>query len=83
MRSHPVELSNNGDNDQYQQILENAHSLKGISGNLSGMTLHRITSKLEQAAKDHNIIEVNKCYEELNDNYQKFIDQLAHFLANI
>jgi len=78
-----VALSNNSDSDQYQKILENAHTLKGISGNLSGMTLHRITSKLELAAKDHNIIEVNKYYKELNDNYQKFINQLEHFLANV
>jgi len=78
-----VELNGSGDSEQYQQIFEYAHALKGVSGNLSGIALHQVASQLEEAAKGHDIIEINKVYEKLNSDYQKLLEQFERFLTSM
>jgi len=80
-----VELNNNSESDSknFQQIFESAHTLKGVSGNLSGTALHHTASKLENAAKNHNKKEVNTLYVKLNDDYKKLFDTFEIFLTSL
>ena len=77
-----AELNTNINKEQYKKIGECAHALKGVTGNLSGMTLHQIASKLETAAKNNNASEVNEWYSKLDSNYQKLLEQFEDFLAD-
>lgn len=78
-----AELNTNINKEQYQKIGECAHALKGVTGNLSGIALHQIASKLETAAKNNNANEVNEWYSKLNSNYQKLLEQFEAFLEQL
>lgn len=77
-----IELNSNPNEIQYQQIYECAHALKGVSGNLSGIALNQVASKLEVAAKKNNISEINEWYLKLNSNYQALLKEFEIFLAS-
>jgi len=80
--SQAIELTNSDDSPEYQQILEHAHAIKGVSGNLSGIALHHDASELEKAAAKNNYNDVIKWHKKLNKDYQELLVTLKCFLVN-
>jgi len=78
-----VELNTNSTSKQYQKIYNHAHALKGVSGNLSGLALHQVASKLEIAAKNNNQAEVNELYLKLKHSYQELLKLFESFLTSV
>jgi len=75
--------TDNYDEDYFQKIFNNAHALKGVSGNLSGITLRQTSIKLEEAAKNNNQSEINNYSSRLMVDYQKLLDEFEKFLARV
>ena len=71
--------TDNYDDDYFQKIFNNAHALKGVSGNLSGITLRQTSIKLEEAAKNNNQSEINNYSSRLMVDYQKLLTNLKNF----
>ena len=62
--------------NNYTEIRELAHSMKGASGNLGLNTMYDSTLNLEQNAKDQNIENINKYYSNLENDYKNLIELL-------
>lgn len=61
--------------NNYTEIREIAHSMKGASGNLGLNTLYDTTLNLEQQAKEQNLESINKYYFDLENEY-KYLELL-------
>jgi len=62
----------------FQQIHHVAHSIKGIAGNLSGLTLHHQSNQLELDAKANKTNNLSYLESEINCAYQEL---LAEFIS--
>jgi len=62
----------------FQQIHHIAHSIKGIAGNLSGLTLHHQSNQLELDAKAKKTNKLSYLESEVNSAYQEL---LAEFIS--
>ena len=61
------------DENNYTEIRELAHSMKGASGNLGLNTMYDTTLNLENFAKEENIEKVNKYFKILEIDYKNLI----------
>lgn len=69
------------ENNNYQEISEAAHSLKGSARTLGIVKLGNAAYQLEQGCKQNNISQiktsfqsVENCFEEFMENYQEILE---------
>ncbi|MBU2479967.1 MAG: Hpt domain-containing protein, partial [Proteobacteria bacterium] len=58
----------------FSAIKDNAHSIKGGSGNLTAMAVSLAAKNLEDAAKQEDMSLVQTCLEELENAFRKLKD---------
>ncbi len=56
-----------------------AHTIKGVSGNLSGLRLHQVAAELEAAAKNEDEPAISTLWPQLEKNYSQLQNQLRQF----
>ena len=56
--------------NNFKEIRELAHSMKGASGNLGLNTMYDTTLNLEHNAKEQNVENVNKYFKNLEIDYK-------------
>ncbi len=76
---HITKLNQAITNNDFAQINYQAHSIKGISGNLSALKLQQQATLLELAAKAKNIAEVTRIYQIIKDCQQALIEEFKGF----
>ncbi|MFT7246332.1 MAG: HPt (histidine-containing phosphotransfer) domain-containing protein [Candidatus Azotimanducaceae bacterium] len=67
--------------DSLQDIIENAHTIKGVSGNLSIMRLQLRAEELEQAAKNQETEKTSELLAAVAAEYEASETELKAFLA--
>lgn len=79
----PEELIGEPDNHVVSlcdQIYQSAHSLKGVSGNLSCIKLHKLASELEVEAKKHNTIDIMGIHTEILQAHERVLQIFDTFI---
>jgi len=59
------------ENDSFE-VEQNAHSVKGSSGNIFAYEMHQAAYKMEKAGKDHNINLAGELMSELENQFERF-----------
>jgi len=67
-------------NNDYQNVHHQAHTIKGIAGNLSTLKLHFHAQEIEKAAKNEDNLAIKDLYEEILKEHQKLITEFEENL---
>lgn len=70
-------IAQSSSEQKYHQIHCHAHTIKGIAGNLSALSLQRLAHQLEMASKSHDDDEINSVHKTLITAYQELQTELS------
>jgi len=76
------EISKHLDSRNFEKVQFIAHSLKGISYNVSANALGKTAEKIEQSIKNRQIENLDHFFHMLHEEYGKFNDAVSIILKN-
>lgn len=68
------------DKQDVQAVMEQAHSIKGMAGNLGGLALQKLAGDMEASARESDASAFAQQFDKLENAYGRLIDQLKAYL---
>ena len=62
------------DNNHPDEVGAQAHSIKGVSGNLSGHIVQQLSGEMEEAGKNGDIKRLEELFPKFSEQYQKLLE---------